>query len=213
MPRREASYEREAREHAAAAAKKVLAVVRTLGPERLYRLANKPTAERSLNTVFANLFGPGGVWVGPYSAFAEHVRGGVSLRDWLQSLPARAAVILWRWKPMYGHWTCVFLQDNGAIQIFDSTAAEPDALRRDQTPAESQALGQATPELIRSLHRQAAHYNDIQLQDSRAQTCGRWCALRLFLRNLTEKEFAGLVKILAKQTKLPPDIVVTAATA
>lgn len=178
----------------------------------LVKLAQTPVSEDELRDSLASLFGPEAVWIGDYAGLAREL-GHHTLRAWLSQEPARAAVYLTRWTESYGHWTTVFLQNNGRLQFFDSTAHAPDTLAMLQSLGRAQRLGQSEPILVEALRGRPAFYNDEPLQADGAQTCGRWCLLRLAVRDMSEPDFADWVEGLARDVAATPDLVVTAATA
>lgn len=176
------------------------------GLERCRRALEEPLSLTEMQAALP------GVWIGMYNDAAARVRAAGSLRRWLASIPTRAAVILYRWRPTYGHWICTWLQDDGKLQLFDSMGNAPDTLQSRQDPTVAASLGQGRRALVGGLLRQPAYYNDHALQGARTQVCGRWCILRLRLRNLSEDDFALLTGRLARYFRVPRDVIVCAAT-
>lgn len=179
------------------------------------RGAVTPTSSEELAAAGRRLFGPESLWIGSYSEMQEDL-GNATLPEWLSSIPARAAVVLFRWEQDYGHWICTFLQDDGRLQIFDSTGHAPDSLRLTQSPRSAAQLGQSARAMVHALRRGGrllpAFYNDARLQSPGNQTCGRWCVLRLALRDMTENEFSDFVVRSANCLMTSPDIFCVAAT-
>lgn len=182
--------------------------------DMLARKLEKPLSERELRDALSDMYGGADrAWVGSYSELRKTLDAHHGdMREWLSTVPAHAAIILHRWKPTYGHWTCCFLQPNGDLQLFDSTAAEPDSLRASQSAKEARVLGQDKAAVVAALRGVPAHYNDYKFQADDSQTCGRWCLLRIALPNLSEDEFARIVRGLATGLGVTPDLVAIAAT-
>lgn len=182
--------------------------------DMLARKLERPLSEREVRDALADMYGGNDrAWVGSYSELRKELDAhNGDMRAWLTAVPAHAAIVLHRWKPTYGHWTCCFLQPNGDLQLFDSTAAEPDTLRTRQSAKEARALGQDKAAVVAALRGMPAHYNDHKFQDDDAQTCGRWCLLRIALPSLTEDEFTRIVSGLATGLGVTPDLVAIAAT-
>lgn len=122
------------------------------------------------------------------------------IRSYLNSIPQRAAVFLYRQTENYGHWCCMFEHPtSGELYIFDSYGKErPDeyitGTRTKKGPYNSAALGQSAPYLLECINNSDYPYviwNDYPLQylNPGIQTCGKWCVLRLLNRFATEKEF------------------------
>lgn len=179
---------------------------------RLSKRSMRPVSEYELRDCLSKMFGGNGLWVGAYSDLKNELEKTGDLRRWLSKQPRKAAIVLHRWRPDYGHWTCMFMQPGGKLQLFDSTAAEPDSLRDKQSAEDARALGQDRASIVRALRGEPARYNDYPLQSSETQTCGRWCMLRLAMRKLSEDEFADTIYALAEHYGVPPDLVATAAT-
>ena len=191
------------------------ALKRDGGRDACRRGALEPTTGSALIKAGAKLCGPNSIWVGAYSEMAQDL-GSSTLPEWLRRIPARAAIVLHRWEKDYGHWICCFLQGDGRLQIFDSTGRAPDELRRQQSEADARALGQDRRRMVQALHAGArlipAYYNDARLQRRTSQTCGRWCILRLALRNLSEDEFTSFVGRCCRLLSCEPDTFCVAAT-
>jgi len=170
-----------------------------------------PLTEDEIRGCLDRTFGKDTVWLGMYRDLPVF-HGDETLRGWLQSIPARAAIILYRWEPTYGHWNCLFIGKYGSIEFFDSLAAYPDSLQKRQSKLEAEKLGQDDRRLVRALHWQPAFYNDAPLQKPTAQTCGRWDILRLVLRHLSADQFIAFIDGLVSETGRSPDFVVAAAT-
>ena len=178
--------------------------------DEIARAVITPLTETELRGALDRMFGPNLVWIGVYSELP--VFGEETLRAWLQSIPAQAAVILYRWEKTYGHWNALFMGKHNTIQFFDSLANSPDTMQKKQTEREADMLGQGDRRLVHALHHRPAYYNDAMLQQPTAQVCGRWVLLRLALRNLDADEFIAFIASLVRETGQTADVVVAAAT-
>lgn len=84
-------------------------------------------------------------------------------------------LIIYRSKETYGHWTCLF-RNNFGLNYFNSYGTYIDKAI-DNIPKEFKELsGQNFPHLLKLLSESPldVFWNDIKLQDSDSQTCGRW---------------------------------------
>lgn len=182
----------------------------------LLRALSHPLTGSEIEDACSAMFGPNSVWVGAYDTLADElareVAAGGDMRSWLAARPAAAAIVLYRWTENYGHWFTVFLGARGKIEFFDSTGHAPDTLQRLQTPQQAAQLGQLHRWMIQALRRRTAYYSAQKLQSSNSEVCGRWCLLRLYLRRLSDTQFARFVHRLARITGATPDMVAAAAT-
>jgi len=137
------------------------------------------------------------------------------LNEWLETVPDKSAIILYRWSGEYGHYIAACLQSCGDIQLFDSTATGPDDLRRLQTEEKAAGLGQERRRLladIRQMTGAGAFYQDRPVQEKGAETCGRWCALRVVFRDFSEDDFTDAFNNLSVKLNIPIDILATLVT-
>mgnify|MGYP003651063950 CR=1 FL=1 len=137
------------------------------------------------------------------------------LNEWLGSVPDKSAIILYRWSGEYGHYIAACLQDNGNIQLFDSTGHGPDDLRSLQTEEKAADLGQERRRLladIRQMDNAKAFYQNQAVQGKGAETCGRWCALRVVFRDFSEDDFTDAFNNLSVKLNIPIDIIATLVT-
>jgi len=109
--------------------------------------------------------------------------------------PHGAAFILYQQKPEYGHWTVLFRQSTNVIEFFDPYGVFPDDELKWTEPHMRDQLNMNYPYLTALLYNAPRNYtltyNEHKFQSSRAgiNTCGRWCATRLSLRDITLNEF------------------------
>lgn len=127
--------------------------------------------------------------------------------------PHGAAIILYEWKPNFGHWTGVFQRPNSnIIEFFDPYGHKPD----DQNKFINSSFQQ--PHYLSRLLLDAfdrgyqIEYNSFPFQTKESRdisTCGRWVALRILMKSYSLEQFADLF---FKIAKVPPDYLVTRIT-
>lgn len=118
-----------------------------------------------------------------------------NIDDLLQ--PYDKVVILYKNSKNYGHWTCLFRNDEG-INFFDSYGGKIDGIKKFIPLNLNKELNQDHKNLIKLLIKsnENIHYNNHQLQklDPNINTCGRWVVFRLLNTYLTHDEFNELFK-------------------
>jgi hypothetical protein len=109
-----------------------------------------------------------------------------------------AAVILYETKPNYGHWIAVHRVKNGVVEVFDPYGESIDAPLEYINPEFARQSGQwpILSELLKNSGYRRVVFNDVPLQRFRSDmnTCGRWCGLRIALRELPLQQFVKLFK-------------------
>lgn len=113
--------------------------------------------------------------------------------------PHKAAVILYEWKPFYGHWTALFEQNTNTIEFFDPYGIVidnelkhvPNNLKK-QLHSDDRYLSKL---IIKSPYKNI-EYNNIKFQKlaEGINTCGRHVAIRLLFRSLSLDEFAEIFR-------------------
>jgi len=107
--------------------------------------------------------------------------------------PHGALILLYMTKQNYGHWVCAFKRNNNAIEFFDSYGFFPDDELKLIPEYFRKVSNQLYPHLTYLLlkSKNKIEYNNVQLQKLKkdVNTCGRWCIVRIMLRNLTINEF------------------------
>jgi hypothetical protein len=142
----------------------------------------------------------------------------INLRAELAKWADRALVFLYRSRPEYGHYMCVFERpDSEDIYVFDSYGRAPDAYGAHLSADVRVRLQQTMPLLLEAVlaaHYRAIQWNEYKLQaiDPKVTTCGRWCVIRIALRDLGVKAFAQAVRAAAKSIGGTPDQLVTLLT-
>lgn len=130
--------------------------------------------------------------------------------------PYGACILLFEAKPNFGHWCCLFKQNNNLIEFFNSYGGYPDDslqyipmhFRKESNqyyPYLSWLLINSPYELSYNEHKFQGHNSDIK-------TCGRWAALRIYFRNLNLKQFTKLINTLCKELRLSKDDLATILT-
>lgn len=107
-----------------------------------------------------------------------------------------ACIILYLTKENYGHWCCIFKQNENTIQFFDSYGEMVDcALDYKMDPYFKKSSGMDLPLLTGLLYKAYDKYeirfNHFKFQEDKkdVNTCGRFCVVRIWLRDLDEYEF------------------------
>lgn len=126
-----------------------------------------------------------------------------------------ACVILYLTSENYGHWCCIFRQGKRCIQFFDSYGEMIDkALEYEMDPKFRIRGGMNLPLLTKMLYdaydKYNIKFNEFQFQEEEkdVNTCGRFCVVRLWCRDMDEYEFAEFMY----STKYSPDELVSILT-
>lgn len=106
--------------------------------------------------------------------------------------PHGALFLLYESQPDYGHWTCVFRRGN-LIEFFDSYGGFPDTQLEWIDDHFREISGQSYPLLTWLLYHSPydLSYNEhkFQKKGDDIATCGRWCSLRLAMKDMPLEEF------------------------
>jgi|SRR5208337_5108836 len=130
--------------------------------------------------------------------------------------PHEAAVILFEFKPEYGHWVCIWKLDKQTLSFFNSYGSYPDdsllfidGSFRDKTNQEYPYLSEL---FLKSPYKLT--YNEYQYQkhNKDIRTCGRHCVVRLYCRNLSDKQYHEFITSEMKKYKINADQLVTMLT-
>jgi len=126
-----------------------------------------------------------------------------------------ACIILYLTKENYGHWCCIFKQNPKVIQFFDSYGEMVDsALDYKMNPYFKKTSGMDLPLLTGLLYKAFDKYeirfNNFKFQQDKkdVNTCGRFCVVRIWLRELNEYEFKDFMY----STPYSPDELVSLLT-
>jgi hypothetical protein len=113
--------------------------------------------------------------------------------------PYGACFLLYESRPKYGHW-CALLktqdEKGSLIEFFDPYGGFPDSQRKYIEPLFRERSGQSIPHLTWLLYNSPydLSYNEYQFQkhDKNVRDCGRWCVLRILLKDLSLNQFQQL---------------------
>ena len=108
--------------------------------------------------------------------------------------PYGSVFILYETKPNYGHWTCLWRRNSNTINFFDPYGIFPDEELYWNDEYTRKYLDQNIPFLsyllINSPYKNLEfNDHDYQHESTNINTCGRWCALRILLRNWSPEQF------------------------
>jgi hypothetical protein len=106
-----------------------------------------------------------------------------------------------------GHWVCLYYH-NGILHFFDSYGNKPDeALTYDKGNLGANERGRLNQLLLES--NLPVDFNNYQLQsaDPSISTCGYWCVIRLWMKDLSTEEFFQIWKLREGQEHLPDELV------
>lgn len=133
------------------------------------------------------------------------------LKNWdeLVNSPNQAAAVLFCVdSPESGHWIGAFNSDDGA-HIFDPLGLALDSERKHISAEAREELDQQNPEFARLLETTdlKPHVSRVDFQENvpNVNTCGRWVALRIKNRLLTDADFAKRVFEASKAAGMDPD--------
>lgn len=117
-----------------------------------------------------------------------------------------ACIVLYETKKNFGHWCCIIRQSPKLIEFFDSYGLMPD----DQLKFIPEHFRQKNNEDFSHLtyllwkSKCTVEYNHDRLQKKLrdTNTCGRWCGLRILLRDMPLEEFVDKFKRYKNPDKL-----------
>lgn len=131
----------------------------------------------------------------------------------------KACVILVETKPNFGHWCCLFKYPNkNTLEWYDSYGYKPDDeldfVEEDYKRNNNMNYPHLTKLLYGGSKKYNIEYNDKnnQSEKSNISTCGRYCGMRLKLRDLDNKKFNKMLSSLSNKLKKSKDWVITAIT-
>lgn len=118
--------------------------------------------------------------------------------DELVTCPAQAAAVLFPIEDEHtGHWLGVWNGPDNTAHIFDPMGTGLDEQRKEIGTRQAEVLGVNRPEfkrLLATTHRKPVVSRvRFQMASPSIQTCGRWVAMRLKHRNMTDAEFNDFV--------------------
>jgi len=109
--------------------------------------------------------------------------------------PYGVAFILYEWKKNYGHW-CLLIRSGKLLEFFNPYGGMPDDELDNVKPELRKQLGEDKPYLS-NLLRECPYeisYNEFQFQKlaSGVKTCGRWCIMRAYFKDMDLYDFQRL---------------------
>jgi hypothetical protein len=103
----------------------------------------------------------------------------------------KCAIILYQSSEDYGHWICLIEHSKDTLEVFDSLGYKID----DELKWTPNRLykGKLLSRLINESDYKNVIYNNIRLQsDPKANTCGKWCVVRIKFREMPLDTFIKL---------------------
>jgi|GEM_PF-1338307 len=131
--------------------------------------------------------------------------------------PFKNFILLYLWKPNYGHWNCV-IKHPDRIEFFDPYGEPniPDHVLDKVDDDVKRITNQDYPYLSKLLYDSGLpiEYNNYQFQekDKDIKTCGRHCIVRVLFKDLLLDEYYQLMSQLSMKTGLNYDQLVTYIT-
>jgi len=102
-----------------------------------------------------------------------------------------ACIILYETKENFGHWTSLFIRSEGMLEFFDSYGFSMDSelnyAKYNNTPYLSNLVKASNYKVVSGSQRLQKLKYDVN-------TCGRWNAIRIVLRNLNIAQFYELFR-------------------
>lgn len=107
-------------------------------------------------------------------------------------------VILFETRKYYGHWCCLFKNNKGSIEFFDSYGIMPDDELKYSSKVFRKNNNMFLPHLTYLLLvcPYNIEYNNYKFQKMKKNisTCGRWCIVRCLLSDINIDDFYDLFK-------------------
>ena len=112
--------------------------------------------------------------------------------------PYGACFLLYETKKNYGHWCAIIKLNNTTVEFFDPYGVFPDDELKWVPENTKKVLNSDKPYLTSLLYNSQYNidYNEHKFQkySKNIKTCGRWCAVRIYLKYLSLEEFTHLFK-------------------
>jgi len=130
--------------------------------------------------------------------------------------PYGACILLFEAKPKYGHWVCIFKENDKTIEFFNPYGGYPDDSLLSINKEFRKKSNQQYPILSQLLYDSPYNltYNEFQFQRRAPdiKTCGRHCVFRIMNRDLPLYQYKTALDILCKKWNVDYDSIVTYAT-
>jgi len=134
-----------------------------------------------------------------------------NFRDIDELLPNNSdfKIILLEWERNKGHWVILYKLD-GKYFYFNSYGHKYDNDLNVLSACVKRILGEDTKQITRLLNGKPCDYSKRRFQKGDAQTCGRWCVMRVSLLKMgyTQTEFQKYMDNLQEKYELPFDLIV-----
>lgn len=130
-----------------------------------------------------------------------------SVDDLLATSQIQVVFVLYLTAENSGHWTVLFRRSDGVIEFFDPYGIAVDNELSFVAPDARVALKETTPLILSLLVKSGQHEKwtwnkyDLQSDDPRYQTCGRWAILRALHRDMNDEQFHAFIKKEAQKDK------------
>jgi hypothetical protein len=118
-------------------------------------------------------------------------------------------IILLEWERNKGHWVIIYkLKDK--IFYFNSYGNKYDNDLNILTSCMKRILGEDTKQITRLLGSKKCEYSKKRFQKGNAQTCGRWCIMRVSMLKMgyTQAQFEKYMEDLKELYQIPYDLIV-----
>lgn len=117
--------------------------------------------------------------------------------------PNGYVMILYEFKPNFGHWVCLITIRPGFIEFFDPYGLKPDDERDWIEKTGYWERGYLSKILADASSRFTISYNEHDLQgiDTKYATCGKWCLLRIYYRNIPLEQFYRIFEKFDERTR------------
>lgn len=110
-------------------------------------------------------------------------------------------------KQVIGHWVALFKSDlDDKIHFFDPYGLPPDDKIYFRQSEED--IKPVLKDMLKDYGNWTWNKQQFQYFEPPYETCGRWCAVRMYFRNKTHEEFEDLIKTMMKEYKEEPDPVI-----
>jgi len=130
--------------------------------------------------------------------------------------PHKATFLLFEAKKHYGHWCLIFQQNEHIIEFFNPYGGYPDDsleyIDMEYREKSNQVHTYLSKLLFNSRYQLTYNEFDFQKHNPNIKTCGRWCVVRLLLRNLDLYQFKKYIDNMKKDLNLDGDKLVTLLT-
>nr|CAI9421340.1 PRO [Cafeteriavirus-dependent mavirus] len=118
-----------------------------------------------------------------------------------------------RGEVLYGHYCALIMGRNDTVYFFDSYGGRPDVDQKRYSGTQRKDLYKEEENSLINLLLESGYdvdysHHKLQSLTNNSATCGRWCLTRCALKNLTNDEFAQVIKSLSKLKNISPDEVV-----